>query len=90
MQWYRNGIKVDSSSSLTVQVEGNRTTLRVSDVQQSAVYQCQVSNEHGSQLASVFLCTEQEGESDSFLVICGLASVCVCVWGGGEGGLVHG
>lgn len=57
VEWYRDGVRIDSDS-----ISGNITSLRVTDVQQSSVYQCRVSNEHGSDLASVSLCVEQEGK----------------------------
>lgn len=58
VEWYRDGLQVGSAST-----SDNTSSLRVANLQLSSVYQCRVSNEHGSGLASVFLCVEQESKS---------------------------
>jgi hypothetical protein len=56
VEWYRNETLLSSG----VSTSGMTTVLTLEDFQESGVIQCRVANQHGSGLASVFLCLEPE------------------------------
>ena len=59
VEWYRDGARVDSSSS--VSTSDSVSSLTIENFGRSEVYQCRVSNQHGSDKSSFFLCLEQQG-----------------------------
>ena len=57
VEWYRDGVLVESGIFTT---EFN-STLNLYNFRSTAVYQCHVTNIHGSDTASVFLCLQHQG-----------------------------
>lgn len=56
VEWYQDGVRLDSGIFMP-----NSSTLTIQDFRISAVYQCHVTNEHGSDMASVFFCLQRQG-----------------------------
>ena len=59
VEWYRDGVKLDSNSGVSTSMFDSSLTIQ--NFRASAVYQCHVTNVHGSDTASVFLCLQRQG-----------------------------